>query len=79
MGVLFLILGAAIVVVYSQMHRDATLSLVTDTKPGELGMDFWLKLIGFGAGPALGLLATIFPELPGSLFSWLQPGIDSIK
>jgi hypothetical protein len=79
MGVLFLILGAAIVVVYSQMHRDATLSLVTDTKPGELGMDFWFKLIGFGAGPALGLLATIFPELPGSLFSWLQPGIDSIK
>jgi hypothetical protein len=24
-------------------------------------------------------LATIFPELPGSLFSWLQPGIASIK
>ena len=79
MVILFLILGTAIVIVYSQMHRDATLSLVTDTKPGELGADFWFKLIGFGAGPALGLLATIFPELPGSLFSWLQPGLDSIK
>jgi hypothetical protein len=68
-----------IAAVYAQMHRDSTLSLVTDTKPGELGVDFWFKLIGFGAGPILGLLATIFPELPGSLFSWLQPGLDSIK
>jgi hypothetical protein len=79
MAVLFFILGTAIVIVYSQMHRDATLSLVTDTKPGELGMEFWFKLAAFGAGPALGLLATVFPELPGSLFSWLQPGLDSIK
>jgi hypothetical protein len=79
MIVLFLTLATVIAAVYAQMHRDSTLSLVTDTKPGELGVDFWFKLIGFGAGPILGLLATIFPELPGSLFSWLQPGLDSIK
>jgi len=77
--VLFLVLGTVIVIVYSQMHRDAILSYVTDTKPGELGMEFWFKLIGFGVGPALGLLATIFPELTGSLFSWLQPGLASIR
>ncbi len=79
MLVLFLVLGAVIVVVYSQMHRDATLSLVTNTEPGELGTEFWFKLIGFGAGPLLGLLATVFPELTGSVFSWLQPGLASIK
>jgi hypothetical protein len=79
MMALFLTIGTAVVIVYSQMHRDATLSYVTDTNPGELGPEFWWKLIGFGLGPALGLLATIFPELPGSLFSWLQPGIASMK
>lgn len=76
---LFLTIGTAVVIVYSQMHRDATLSYVTDTNPGELGTEFWWKLLGFGLGPALGLLATIFPELPGSLFSLLQPGVASIK
>jgi hypothetical protein len=76
---LFLVLGAVIVVVYAQMHRDTTLSNVTDTTPGELGTEFWVKLIGFGVGPVLGLLATAFPELTGALLSWVQPGLDSMK
>jgi hypothetical protein len=79
MLILFLVLGAVIVTVYAQMHRDATLSHVTNTNPGELGPEFWFKVIGFGAGPVLGLLANIFPELTGSLLSWLQPGLASIK
>jgi hypothetical protein len=79
MLVLFIVIGVVIVIVYSQMHRDATLSHVTNTQPGELGTEFWFKLIGFGIGPLLGLLATIFPEVTGSLFSWLQPGLTSIK
>ncbi len=79
MLILFAVLGSAIVIVYAQMHRDTTLSLVTDTKPGELGVDFWMKLIAFGAAPVLGLLATAFPEFAGTLFSWVQPGLNSIK
>jgi hypothetical protein len=79
MFVLFLIIGIVIVVVYSQMHRDATLSYVTNTTPGELGTEFWFKLISFGIGPLLGLLATIFPELTGTIFNWLQPGLASLK
>src|SRR5579864_2578572 len=31
--------------VFMQIWRDATLSLITDTSPGELGGDFWLKLL----------------------------------
>jgi hypothetical protein len=38
--VLFLTIGFVIVLIYSQMHRDAILSYVTDTNPGELGADF---------------------------------------
>jgi hypothetical protein len=79
MLVLFLILGTVVAIVYAQMHRDGTLSLVTNTTPGELGVDFWIKFASFAAGPILGLLATNFPGIPGSLFSWLQPGLESIK
>ena len=76
---LFIVLGVTIVLVYSQMHRDATLSNLTGTKPGELGSEFWLKLVGFGAGPVLGLVASVFPEFTDFIFSWVQPGIASIK
>jgi hypothetical protein len=79
MMVLFLIVGTVVVIVYAQMHRDGTLSLVTNTTPGELGIDFWIKLAGFSAGPILGLLAANFPGVTGSLFSWLQPGLESLK
>jgi hypothetical protein len=78
--VLFLaIIGSAIVYVYAGMYRDATLSHVTNTRPGELGTEFWFKLIGFGFAPVLGLLARIFPSITDFLFSWLQPSISALK
>jgi hypothetical protein len=76
---LFALLGIVILYVYMQMHRDATLSHITNTKPGELGSDFWLKLVGFGLAPLLGLLTTLFPGIADFVFSWIQPGLQSIK
>lgn len=75
----FVAFGAVIVFAYADMHRDATLSHVTNTNPGELGSEFWLKLLGYGAAPALGLITQIFPEWSSFLFSWLQPGLSSLK
>jgi hypothetical protein len=65
---LFAVLATIIFYVYAQMHRDATLSHVTNTKPGELGSDFWFKVLGFGLAPLLGLLTTVFPSI-SDLFS----------
>jgi hypothetical protein len=76
---LFVLLGGVITYVYAQMHRDATLSHVTNTKPGELGGDFWLKMVSFSVAPLLGLLTTAFPGIADFVFSWLQPGLQSIK
>lgn len=74
----FLILGA-VGLVYSGMHRDATLSRITDTKPGELGIAFWIRMGAFIVVPALGLLAAQFPEISSFLFSWLQPVAESLS
>lgn len=76
---LFVTLGAVIVKVYAEMHRDSTLSHVTKTKPGELGTEFWFKVIGFGIAPVLGLLTRIFPGVMDFVFSWLQPSMSTIR
>jgi hypothetical protein len=77
--VLFVSVGAVIVRVYADMHRDSTLSHVTNTRPGELGTEFWFKIVGFGFAPLIGLLTRLFPGITDFVFSWLQPGIASLK
>jgi hypothetical protein len=76
---LFFVLGIVISLVYARMHRDSTLSHVTNTSPGELGGEFWIKIITFGVGPLLGLLTNVFPGLTDFLLSWLEPGLASLK
>ncbi len=80
-AVIFLFLAVAVVIftVYSQMFRDATLSHLTNTKPGELGGEFWIKLLTFGIGPAVGLLASVFPELSQFVLSFIGPGSGTAK
>jgi hypothetical protein len=64
--------------VYAQAHRDPILNRIANTKPGELGVDFWLRIGGFAILPTLGLLATQFPQIGGFLFSWIRPALDAI-
>ncbi|MGB8885994.1 MAG: hypothetical protein WCC87_04680 [Candidatus Korobacteraceae bacterium] len=77
--IVFVVVGAAVFFVYAEMHRDSTLSHITNTNPGELGVDFWMKLVAFGAGPLLALLTALFPEIANFIGSWLQPSVEAIK
>jgi hypothetical protein len=79
MILLFLFFIGTIGTVLAQMHRNATLSRITNTVPGELGLDFWIRLISFIAVPLLSLLASQFPDTTNALFSWLQPALQAIK
>ena len=65
--------------VFAQIHRDSILSLVTQTKPGELGMEFWLRMGSFVALPLISLLVSQFPTLNNALFSWLEPAVSALK
>lgn len=76
---LLLLLGTGVIWVFAQMHRNAILSRITDTNANELGLDFYLRLVTFGAVPVLTWLAYQFPEVWGSLFRFIQPGLDVMK
>jgi hypothetical protein len=80
-AVLFLLLVLILIVVcvvYIQLYRDPILSRITDTNPGELGADFWVRIGTYAALPVLSLLATQYPEVGRLFFSWLQPVLDAL-
>jgi hypothetical protein len=76
--VLILII-ALVAMVIGQMHRDPTLSRITNTTPGELGWDFWFRMASFVALPLFTLIASQFPEIGGFLFFWAQPALNTFK
>ena len=43
--------STGVIWVFAQMHRNAILSRITDTNANELGLDFYLRLVTFGAVP----------------------------
>ncbi len=79
-AILMLVLVVGVVgYVSAQVHRDSILSLVTQTKPGELGIEFWLRMGTFVALPLLSLLISQFPTLNNAVFSWLEPAVNALK
>jgi hypothetical protein len=80
-SLMMLLAGIVFVVgmVYAQMHRDTILSYITDTRPGELGADFWIRIITFVALPLLSLVASQFPEISLGLTTWIEPALKALK
>ena len=77
--ILFALVGTTMIFTYGEMCRDATLSHIANTTPGELGMEFWVKMAAFGIGPLIGLLTTLFPSMTDFVVSFLQPGAQAFK
>jgi hypothetical protein len=76
---LLILLGTGIIWVFAQMHRNPTLSRITDTNANELGFDFYLRIATFGAVPVLTWMAYQFPEVGGGLFRLIQPSLEVLK
>jgi hypothetical protein len=76
---IFFVISLVVGIVYGQMYTDPLLSRITNTKPGELGLDFWVRLGTFVFIPLLSLISVQFPEVNNFLFSWLQPALQSLK
>jgi len=75
----FVLIVALAALVIGQMSRDTTLSHITNTTPGELGWDFWVRITSFVAIPLLSLLSAQFPQIGSFLFSWAQPALNTFK
>jgi hypothetical protein len=77
--VVFVVAGSGIAIVFAGLHRDATISRLTSTSPGELGIEFWVKIVAFGVGPLIGLLTTLYPSMMEFIISFLQPGAQAVR
>ncbi len=78
---LLVLLGVvgAVTGVFAQMHRDATLSKITNTKVGELGADFWMRTGSFVALPVASFVAAQFPQIGSMVSSWLEPALRALQ
>ena len=76
---LLAVLGAGMVWVFAQMHRNPILSRITDSEPNQLGWDFYFRVISFGALPVLAWVAYQFPDVGSVIYKFLQPGVPIVK
>lgn len=75
----FVALGGVVVLVFSQMDRNALLSRLAKTDPGKLDLNFVFRVASFGALPVATLLASQFPSVGHFLSTWLRPALESLK
>ncbi len=73
------VLGAGVIAVFAQMHRNAILSRITDTRANELGFDFYFRVISFGALPVITWLAYQFPDVGTTIYRFIEPVVPVIK
>lgn len=76
---LLLVLGSGVVWVFAQMHRNPILSRITETRPNELGWDFYFRIAAYGALPVLTWLAYQFPDIANVISKFLEPGVPVMK
>ena len=77
--VLLLVIGTVVGMVFAGLDRDSTLSHITNTEPGSLGVHFWLRMMSFIGVPAMGLIVAQFPEITEFVFSWVAPTMSAMK
>lgn len=76
---LLLLIGTVVGIVYAGLDRDSTLSHITNTEPGSLGIHFWVRMISFVGVPAMGLIVAQFPEIKDFVLSWVAPTMNAVK
>lgn len=75
---MFLALGCVLWRSLAKLERDPILSRIAGNTPGELNAEFYLRLVGYGALPVLGVLTSQFPSISSFVFSWLQPTLEAL-
>ena len=79
MTVVMIALGIGAVRMLAQMSRDTVLSRITETEPGKLDSEFYVRIAAAGGLPVLSIVVSQFPSVGQFLFSWLQPTLEALK
>jgi hypothetical protein len=69
----FIIGGIFVLKALAQIERDPILSRLSGSKEGELGKDFYIRVLTFGTVPILTVLATEFPSIGQYISGLIQP------
>lgn len=78
LSLLLIGLSIPVVLVFLEMSRNAILSRLTKTTPGQADWGFATRTASFAALPLLSMLASHFPFVGRYVFSWLQPALKSL-
>jgi hypothetical protein len=73
------VLAFGVIAIYASINRDPILSRATNHVPGHLDLDFYVKTISLVGVPLIGFVAAQFPEVSSFLFSWIEPGMSTVK
>jgi hypothetical protein len=71
--------AVVVLVVLAQMERDPILSRLSGTPEGELGKDFYIRALAYGALPVLTVLSTQFPAISRFVSAWVQPAAAGLR
>jgi hypothetical protein len=74
-----IVLGASLVYIFAEVDKNAVLSWMNETTPGEVGSAFFVKVLSYGAIPLITLLSTQFPSISRTLLDWVQPFSQALK
>ena len=79
MSALLGLLAVVTILIYAEMQKDDILSRTTQTEAGKLDSQFFTKILSVVGIPTLTLLASQFPEFSNLIFSWIEPGLSSMR
>lgn len=75
---LFAVMGLGVVVVIAQLARNALVSRLTNSTPGELGTNFYLQLLKYGTVPILTIFGSQVPFFSNVVLKWVQPALEAL-
>jgi hypothetical protein len=74
-----IVLGLVVITILAGLDRDSLLSRITNSTAGKLEKTFYLRLMSYGAVPALTVFASQFPSVGRVLYSAVQPALEALR
>jgi hypothetical protein len=79
LAVLFIVVGAIMIWVFSSMEKNWLLSRIEGTEPSQLNFEFWIHTVAVGALPLVGILIHLFPSIGSFVSSWVAPSLEALR